>query len=173
MICTLRRNTMGALLALALGAGAVPHALAMAVSDIPAQVDAGARLIQIGGLFERWNEHLAAGDLQGLVALYAPDAVLLPTASNQIRVGREAIESYFQDFLAGSPASVTNHRELRFPSENVALDTGTYTFTLADADGSRREVMARYTFLYQKVGDDWTTINHHSSAMPEPQGRGA
>ncbi|MNG32396.1 Calcium/calmodulin dependent protein kinase II Association [compost metagenome] len=47
------------------------------------------------------------------------------------------------------------------------MDSGVYTFTLTQADGSKREVQARYTFLYERLDGQWKIINHHSSAMPE------
>jgi ketosteroid isomerase-like protein len=49
-------------------------------------------------LVERGN----AGDVEGLVALYAPDAVLAFPAG-QIAVGREAIRAAFQTLLADRP----------------------------------------------------------------------
>jgi uncharacterized protein (TIGR02246 family) len=158
MLTISKRNTLFLLGALMLSPAYFPG---VAAASTQAQV------APIGELFERWNRLLVEADIEGLVGLYAADAVLLPTASNQPRVGVDGIKAYFQGFLADKPASEINHREVRFPSENIALDMGTYTFTLNPADGSERKVKARYTFVYQRAGEGWKILNHHSSAMPE------
>jgi uncharacterized protein (TIGR02246 family) len=36
-------------------------------------------------LFEQWNSALQTGDPKQVAALYATDAILLPTVSNQVR----------------------------------------------------------------------------------------
>jgi hypothetical protein len=39
----------------------------------------------IGGLFDKWNAALQTGNPERVADLYAPDGVLLPTVSNQVR----------------------------------------------------------------------------------------
>jgi hypothetical protein len=43
-------------------------------------------------------------------------------------------------------------------------NAGVYTFTFGDG----AQVMARYSYLYQRIDGDWKILEHHSSAMPEP-----
>jgi uncharacterized protein (TIGR02246 family) len=43
----------------------------------------------LAGQFDRWNEALQTGDPEAVAALYMPDAVLLPTVSNQVRTDHE------------------------------------------------------------------------------------
>ena len=122
---------------------------------------------EIANLFERWNRALQTGDSDKVTALYAKDAILQPTVSNKVRTTHAEIKDYFDHFLALKPAGVINYRQIRRMNENKAVDTGVYTFTLTEADGSKRQVQARYTFLYQKIKGEWLILNHHSSAMPQ------
>lgn len=121
---------------------------------------------EIAGLFDRWNAALRTGNPRTVAALYAPDGVLLPTVSNEVRVGPQAIERYFVDFLKMRPQGTINYREIRMLDDDTALDTGVYTFALAP-DGAGKSVQARYTYLYERIGGEWKIVNHHSSAMPE------
>ena len=40
---------------------------------------------EITALFDQWNSALQTGDPKQVAALYAADAILLPTVSNQVR----------------------------------------------------------------------------------------
>jgi len=123
---------------------------------------------EIAGLFDQWNQALATLDPQRVADRYAPDAVLLPTVSNQVRTDRAEIVDYFAHFLLNKPRGqiLDSHIKILDPTE--AIDTGTYRFTLT-TNGQQSTVDARYTFVYEKIGTEWLIINHHSSAMPETE----
>ncbi len=123
---------------------------------------------QVAALFDRWNAALKTGNPDTVTADYAPDAILIPTITNEPRVGSEAIRAYFVDFLKKQPQGTITERIIRIGC-NFALDAGTYTFTLkGDKPGTRSQVPARYTFLYEPQGGQWLIAHHHSSAMPLP-----
>lgn len=132
-----------------------------------AQAPANVKDREIAGLFDRWNSALQTGNVQSVVDLYAPDAVLQPTVSNQVRTTPDQIKDYFDHFMALKPVGQINYREIRQLGSNVAMDSGVYTFTLTEATGKIRQVQARYTFVYEQVDGQWKILNHHSSAMPE------
>lgn len=134
-----------------------------------AQAPANVKDREIAGLFDRWNSALQTGNVKAVVDLYAPGAVLQPTVSNQVRSTPAQITDYFDHFLVLKPVGQINYREIRQLGTNVAMDSGVYTFTLTEATGKIRHVQARYTFVYEKVGEEWKILNHHSSAMPEAQ----
>ncbi|AZF58320.1 SgcJ/EcaC family oxidoreductase [Pseudomonas sp. R11-23-07] len=134
-----------------------------------AQAPANVKDREIAGLFDRWNSALQTGNVKSVVDLYAPGAVLQPTVSNQVRTTPEQITDYFDHFLMLKPVGQINYREIRQLGSNVAMDSGVYTFTLTESDGKVRQVQARYTFVYEQVGEQWKILNHHSSAMPEVQ----
>lgn len=124
---------------------------------------------EIAGLFDRWNSALQTGSAQAVTGLYAPNAILQPTVSNQVRSTPAQIQDYFDHFLAAKPVGQINYREIRHLGPNAAMDSGVYTFTLTSATGQTRQVQARYTFLYERLNGQWMILNHHSSAMPEVQ----
>ncbi|MGW0335882.1 SgcJ/EcaC family oxidoreductase [Streptomyces sp. NPDC003011] len=123
---------------------------------------------QIAGLFDTWNAALQTGDSQQVADLYAKDAVLLPTVSNQVRTDRAQIVDYFDHFLRNKPVGKKVETIVTVLDGNSAVDTGVYAFTLTDHDtGEKRVVKARYTYTYEKVDGAWLIFNHHSSAMPQ------
>lgn len=122
---------------------------------------------EIAALFDRWNAALAAGKPVDVARLYAPNGVLAPTVSNEVRDTPQKIEEYFTHFLQLKPQGTINYRQIRVLDENTALDTGVYTFALTQ-NGAPAKVQARYTYLYEKINGEWKIMNHHSSAMPEP-----
>ncbi|OPB05668.1 SgcJ/EcaC family oxidoreductase [Pseudomonas synxantha] len=137
------------------------------VYNTVAQVPDGVKDREIAGLFDRWNSMLQTGNAQSVVDLYAPDAVLQPTMSNQLRTTSAQIKDYFDHFIALKPVGQINYRDISLLGSNVAVDSGVYTFTLTEATGKTRRVQARYTFVYEQVDGHWKILNHHSSAMPE------
>jgi uncharacterized protein (TIGR02246 family) len=117
---------------------------------------------EITALFEQWNSALQLGDPKQVAALYAEDAVLLPTVSNQVRHNHEEIEDYFVHFLAKGPQGKIDESNVRIFGE-LAINSGVYTFTFKDDV----TVQARFTYVYRWDGQRWSIIEHHSSAMPE------
>jgi uncharacterized protein (TIGR02246 family) len=114
-------------------------------------------------LFSIWNRALATGDPDQVTALYAADAVLLPTVSNQVRHNHAEIRDYFVNFLAKKPQGEIDEANTRVLSENLASNSGVYTFTFGDGT----QVTARFSYLYKRINGEWKIIEHHSSAMPE------
>lgn len=82
-------------------------------------------------------------------AQYTPDAVLLPTVSNQIREGSQSIYSYFTKFLAHGPMMVLNSESggpyVTMAGCGTGVISGYYNFTYADGSPPTE---ARYTFQF-------------------------
>lgn len=120
----------------------------------------------VASLFDDWNYSLSSLDPTQVVQRYWPNAVLLPTVSNIPRTNSAMINDYFVHFLARRPRGHIETRTIQ-SSCNMAVDMGTYTFSLMDDKGTTSEVAARYTFVYQYRDGAWKILHHHSSAMPE------
>ena len=118
---------------------------------------------QVAALFGQWNDALASGDADQVVALYAPHSILLPTLSNQPRLSAAEKRDYFVHFLENRPRGSIDQRFVEIGCNRV-VDAGLYTFRF-DATGA--VVHARYTFTWELVGGQWRISSHHSSAMPE------
>ena len=114
-------------------------------------------------LFEEWNGALATLDPDTVTAMYAADAVLLPTVSNQVRHNHGEIRDYFVNFLQKAPQGVINESNVHILSDSHATNSGVYTFTFGDGSA----VTARFSYLYVATEAGWKLLQHHSSAMPE------
>ncbi|MFD3378948.1 MULTISPECIES: SgcJ/EcaC family oxidoreductase [unclassified Streptomyces] len=122
---------------------------------------------QIAALFDGWNKALQTGDSKKVAARYASDAVLLPTASPQIRTNHAEIVDYFDHFLLNKPKGEKIRSVINVLDSNSAIDAGLYVFQLTDPKtGEQRDVEARYTYEYEKRGGKWLIVNHHSSVLP-------
>lgn len=122
---------------------------------------------QIAALFDVWNAALRSGDPEKVAARYADDAVLLPTTSPKIRTDHAQIVDYFEHFLRGKPKGKKLRTYVKVLDADSAVDAGLYRFTLTDpATGKKRNVVARYTYEYEKRGGQWLIVNHHSSVLP-------
>ncbi|MDA8678079.1 SgcJ/EcaC family oxidoreductase [Luminiphilus sp.] len=115
------------------------------------------------GLFDQWNTALSTLNPDTVTALYADNAVLLPTVSNQVRHNHEEIRDYFVGFLQKSPQGVIDEFNVNILSDVHATNSGIYTFTFGDGS----QVSARFSYLYVASDDGWKILQHHSSAMPE------
>jgi uncharacterized protein (TIGR02246 family) len=118
---------------------------------------------QVIALFGDWNDALATGNPDVVTNMYAEDAVLLPTVSNQVRHNHAEIRDYFVAFLAKQPQGVITESNARVLSDTLATNAGVYVFTFGDGS----TVSARFNYTYELRGDEWKIIQHHSSAMPE------
>ena len=120
----------------------------------------------IHSLFDLWNQALISGDAGKVAALYAPDAILMPTVSNRVRHTPAEIADYFTHFLQSKPSGKILESNVRTFGD-LAINSGIYEFTLSPEDKPHSIIQARFTFVYKKTGDDWLIVEHHSSKMPE------
>jgi uncharacterized protein (TIGR02246 family) len=123
---------------------------------------------QVGALFTQWAEALKTKNPDVVTPLYATNGVLLPTLSNTPRTNHAEMRAYFVDFLKNSPVPTINQTFVTVGC-NWASNTGIYTFKLTDPKDPKKtkNTKARFSYVYEKIGDKWLIINHHSSLMPE------
>lgn len=121
---------------------------------------------EIAALFDRWNATIQNGGPHDVALLYAEDGVLLPTVSNEARSNRAEIADYFEHFLQLQPRGVINEQFIQVLDENTAVNSGIYTFDVVK-EGVPTYVVARYSFVYERIDGRWQIKSHHSSAMPE------
>ncbi|MCZ7659852.1 MAG: SgcJ/EcaC family oxidoreductase [Xanthobacteraceae bacterium] len=105
-----------------------------------------------------------ANDVDKLVQLYAPDAILLGTNSPIISEGRDAVRAYFTNLkLAGSGnKNVIQDRRTIVVSDEAVVVTGFYEFTRM-TDGKPTAGPARFTVLLTRQGGKWLIAHQHSS----------
>ena len=106
------------------------------------------------GLFDQWNTALSTLNPDTVTALYADNAVLLPTVSNQVRHNHEEIRDYFVGFLQKSPQGVIDEFNVNILSDVHATNSGIYTFTFGDGS----QVSARFSYLYVASADGWKIL---------------
>jgi len=118
-------------------------------------------------VLEKWTKAFAASDVDGIVKLYAPDALFVGTASKAVVVKPEGIRSYFENALLNNrPRGATlNNYEAMVVSDAVVVTTGLDTVT-GVRDGQPFSANGRVTFVVAKRGPDWQIVHFHRSAMP-------
>ena len=122
---------------------------------------------RIEAQFDTFNAAWATRDADKVTALFADDAVLLPTLSPVPRTDHAGIRDYFVGFLKGSPKGRIDSSAV-FAACGLASRVGRWTITLTDAtSGASREVHARYSFVYALRHGHWQIVHLHSSLDPE------
>ena len=120
---------------------------------------------EIAALLSQWCAALESGNATQVTALYAEDATLLPTISNQTRNSLPEIRAYFDQFMALRPKARMRTQNISV-YERIAINSGVYSFQTT-TDGVTRDLVCRFTFVYRKDPTGWRIIEHHSSMMPE------
>jgi len=117
---------------------------------------------------EKWAKAFTDSDVDGIVKLYAPDALFLGTGSKTVVVKPEEIRKYFeQALLSNRPrgARLDSHSAM-VVSDTAVVVTGLDTVT-GVRDGTPTSANGRVTFVVGKRGSDWQIVHFHRSAMPK------
>jgi len=117
---------------------------------------------------EKWAKAFTDSDVDGIVKLYAPDALFLGTGSKTVVVKPEEIRKYFeQALLSNRPrgARLDSHSAM-VVSDAAVVVTGLDTVT-GVRDGKPTSANGRVTFVVGKRGPDWQIVHFHRSAMPK------
>ena len=117
---------------------------------------------------EKFKTAFDAADVQGVVSLFAPDALFLGTLSPILATKSEQIDEYFQGIKFATPRSITIESSSAVVlSENAVLFTGLDKFT-STKEGKTVDLPARFTMLITKGDQGWRIKHFHSSARPAP-----
>lgn len=117
--------------------------------------------------FERFNAAWATRNPDVVSALFAPDAVLLPTLSDEERVTPASIRRYFVHFLPNSPVGRIDTSNIRLGC-NMAARMGNWSVDLTDPKtGEKSTAKARYTFIYRYHNGSWRIEHLHSALLPD------
>lgn len=114
----------------------------------------------------QWHDGLQKGDLNGLMAQYASDAVFFPTFINSARSADER-KAFLQTLINKKPVATLNNDQRVRLFNDVATCSGTWVFDVNNADGVREKKPVRYLFVFEKRGGKWLIIEQHVSAFPE------
>jgi len=117
-------------------------------------------------ILKTWIQLVSKQKIDDVVNLYAADGVLLGTFSDEIRQGKVKIREYFEFFLNKKPHATVIEYKKHIIDENNYSVNGFYDFEVDSQDGSRINSRARFTFVFQKQGEDFKILSHHSSVMP-------
>ena len=116
----------------------------------------------------KWEKVFAENNPDTILALYSKDGVLWGTLSPTVRSDPTAVRAYFVAAFQALPKATVNFGDQAIRVYgNTAVNTGYYTFAYTK-DGETKSLPARYSFTYVKAGENWTIVDHHSSAMPAP-----
>jgi uncharacterized protein (TIGR02246 family) len=118
-------------------------------------------------VLDKWTKAFSASDVDGIVKLYAPDALFIGTASKTVVVKPEGIRSYFENALLNDRprGAALKDYETAVLSDTVVVITGIDLVTGAH-NGQPLSLPGRTTFIVAKRGPDWQIVHFHRSAMP-------
>jgi uncharacterized protein (TIGR02246 family) len=118
-------------------------------------------------IVEQWSQAFAASDVDGIVKLYAPDALFIGTSSKTVVKETAGIRQYFEHaLLTRRPRGAINiDSAVLVLSDDAVLITALNTTTGVN-DGRPFSMPGRVSFVVAKRRDAWKIVHFHRSAMP-------
>ena len=113
----------------------------------------------------RWAKAFRAHDLDGIMALYAPEVVAYDVVPPLRFSGREAYRKDYSEFLSQYDGPIDIEiRELRILVDgNLAYAAGLERIGGVLKDGQRSDVWVRFTSIFRQRGGRWLDIHDHVS----------
>lgn len=121
-------------------------------------------------LDEAWAKAFKAGDLDGVMACYAPDAVSWAPDAPEAK-GEAAIRQAYREFFAANTVQdITDMDKQYRTAGNLSVSWGRSSMTAVDkATGKPVVSTGRYSSAAEKRGGKWVYIVDHSSSDPAPR----
>lgn len=118
-------------------------------------------------ILKEWMQAVNGADLEGLMALYDENAVLIPTFSNRLLSKRESLQDYFSKLCGREDLSIALHEKtlhVQAISSSVYAMHGIYCWRFA-IDGELLSFEARFSYVLD-LERTAPIIQHHSSQIP-------
>lgn len=114
-----------------------------------------------------WMRAVNTGDVEGLLALYDKEAVLIPTFSNRILDTPEKLRTYFETLGGREDLSISLHEKTLISqaiNETTIALSGIYCWRFA-VEGELLSFEARFTYVLA-MNKPCPIVHHHSSQVP-------
>jgi ketosteroid isomerase-like protein len=144
--------------------------LAVTSACVPPSPDTSADAAALKANGHVWFDRYNSGDADGVTALYASDAVLLP-AGAPMASGHTAIREYLAGDIERSRASGLSFKANDVTDGGVDGGTGWISGTFSVVDGSGIAVdTGKYLTLYQRAEGEWVIVRDiwNSDNPPAP-----
>ncbi len=122
---------------------------------------------EVSAAVDRWAATFNANDVDALVNLYAPDAILVGSTGLERHEGRDAIRGYFARLANSGDKVMIEDRKVVPLGDTIAYATGFYEFS-GLREGKVRKTKAGFTMVFARRGNDWLIVHHHSSLRSSP-----
>lgn len=127
---------------------------ALAIAPLSAQAEPrNAEEKAIYDLVAKWNQMIAAKDLDGIVDIYAPEGVMMPAGSPAAE-GHAAVRQVWAGMLSlpGLKATLTPVEVDVASGKDMAVERGRYELTTSGPNGPVTE-RGKYLVVWKKTGD--------------------
>ena len=121
----------------------------------------------VAAALDQWTKAFNANDVDALVKLYAPDAILIGPAGSSITEGSEAIRKYYARLEKSGDKVLIGIHKVVVVDDSVAYVAGFNEFSAVRGSETRKSPN-RFTMILVKRGDRWLITHQHSSRRSTP-----
>ncbi|GLR89816.1 SgcJ/EcaC family oxidoreductase [Bradyrhizobium iriomotense] len=116
---------------------------------------------------EKWGKAFTNGEVDAIVNLYAPDALMIGTLGKAVLTKPEQIRKYFDVALNSDKprTAILDSSEATVIDDSTVVIVGFDTIT-GTKDGQQTVGKGRVTFVVAKRGSDWMIVHMHRSPLP-------
>jgi uncharacterized protein (TIGR02246 family) len=112
---------------------------------------------------DAWVRAIEAGDVDALVALYAPNAVLYPPDAQEAR-GADAIRKTYADIFESVAISGVKLTAEYQTAGDVSVSYGLMTFKMTPRSGGQADtITVRVTAVAKQINGKWLYVADHAS----------
>ena len=119
------------------------------------------------GMVDEWAFAFNSGNVEKIVALYSPEALVLGTVSPSLTTTPDELRKYFGASSAAKSQVALGERAAAVLNNDAAVMTGFYEFS-RPVNGQQVVAPARFTFILVRRDEGWRIVHHHSSLRPKP-----
>src|SRR5688500_9654150 len=125
---------------------------------------------EIRAIISAWSRALEAKDVDGMIANYAPDALLFDVKPPYRTEGPEAIRRFWEVCLPYFPDGFkSEHRDLKLTvSGDVAFCHGLHHIKPLEPNHPAGQTWIRVTACYRKIAGRWLVVHEHVSVPFNP-----
>jgi len=113
-----------------------------------------------------WAAAFNTGNVEKIVALYAPEALVLGTVSPSLTTTPDGLRKYFGASSKAKSQVTLGEKAVAVLSNDAVAMTGFYEFSRT-VGGKQVVTPARFTFIMVRREGTWKIVHHHSSVRPK------